>query len=319
MDNIPSSSFTPLTKVEDKFICSSCDASFSHAWSLIRHDRTIHWKNIFSCTCLRSFGRKDHLIRHRKICNGEVRLGTVVNVQAGALATPLPPLTSMATTKDLKFKKGSSPNQKTKSGKKIVAWTPYSKAATRNFPNPGQFRVCPITDRLIIPGVVPAAAEGRRATTPPSTSHRMSTPTLDDPASPLTNTLVNSANARMHQELFGDASSDEDETPKAHSSAHSASNSHNLEIDLHLSSSDSSLDLTDDENPSPEGSCQETPPSHKMDKKILDNILAVLADLSLLQDLTVTHTDSQMCGVADILDDFHLILQDRINKLSTSN
>ena len=69
---------------------------------------------------------------------------------------------------------------------------------------------------------------------------------------------------------------------------------------------------------SPEGSSPDAPPSQNKDNKILDNLLSVLADLSILQDLTVKHTDSQMSDVADILGDFHLILQDRINKLSSN-
>ena len=88
---------SPSTSHEDnsselkQFTCYECEVSYAQSWSLKWHDYAAHFKKKFQCrNCAKSFGRKDHLACHKRICTGQITEGTLLNVQNILVGIPIP-------------------------------------------------------------------------------------------------------------------------------------------------------------------------------------------------------------------------------------
>ena len=141
MDPTPSTSMHNKSSGEGDYTCKEWNARFAQPWSLHRHDQAIHWEATFKCTCLRSFSRKDHLKRHQKSCTGEMRVGAVIDTTF-TMGSPLPDLSNLPTTKDFRYRKGSSLKSTKQRQRKIIPWkhtknliTSPQKGSTRHVPS----------------------------------------------------------------------------------------------------------------------------------------------------------------------------------------
>ena len=319
MDRTPGIGGKTNTPQPERFICGECNASFTHAWSLTRHDQTKHWKSSYSCGCLKMFSRKDHLLRHKATCTGLIKVGTIMNTfNFGLKQDPI--LKNLPTTKDFKFKRGDSlriaHEASGKKHKKITAWKPYKSV---NPPKQDEYKTCPISGRLVFPKVfspIPLpvsnthtapATVSKASPAPPSSSPIPSTSTKED------------ANRDLIEDLFGHispvsiADADVDEPLQIHADMGSITNDLLLSSDSEMSL-DLSFTMTPDETQTLAPKVT-TPVQSVVDVSLQQNLLKVIADLTTIQGLSQIECNTDMHSISLILEEFHTKLQPKISAL----
>ena len=315
MENLPSSSthHSPGTE-QQQFPCLECGKVFAQKRSLLRHDQAKHWKTQYHCSCLKTFSRRDHLRRHEKFCNGQIKIGTITD----SYPVPSPPeldRKGLPTTKDFIFKSGSSLLMKNSVNNltKITPWKPYQKSDSPH--KASVFKTCPVTDRLIIPDL--PRIEYIPVSTPPTKIDKKED--IDIPtratSSPIPGTSHEVMEGDLLASLFGEIDSDTEQVDKPTQSASMIL----LSEDLNLSSSSiSSLELSlEDFSPSGENTLMPQEGSKTDEPPLIQaTLLKVVDDLMDIQKLTLLDNPPDMSFFNDKLFQFYNTIHSTVKATS---
>ena len=314
MNNFPTSSThqSSESNQDHLFPCLECGKVFAQKRSLLRHDQAKHWQTKFHCACLKSFTRRDHLVRHQKFCNGQIKIGTITDSYPNS-SQPELDRKGLPTTKDFKFKRGN-PHKMDNSTITVRPWTPYQR---NDFPHKvKEFKNCPVTGSLIIPGIprikyIPTSTLSKADIQEdlPSTTRATS--------SPIPGTSHEGKAGDLMASLFGDCDSDTDPEPinKPPQSASTIL----LSEDLNLSASSlSSLDISLDDisppadtTPTPDAvSTTETPAS------IQTTLLKVVDDLMEIQKFALLDNPPDLSFFKEQLSKFYDATHDTVKATS---